>query len=484
MATNVMLTLCFLAAVLAVYYGIPAGKRWVWLLLCSYVFYMSVNPWMALLLGGSTLWTWLAGLRLEQAEGERKRKAWLWAGCLPLLGFLFVFKYLDFFIQSGAKLLGASQVHTLRLVMPLGISYYTFKLLSYLMEISRGNLAAEKHPGYLALYTSFFPQILSGPIERPGSMLSQLRSPRYEGELFNRGVQRIILGLFKKMVIANRLAVYVDQIFADPAGYPALAAWMAAFFYSIQIYCDFSGYSDLALGMSDCMGIRCRENFSRPYFSAGIREFWSRWHISLSSWLKDYVYIPLGGSRCSRAKRNRNLLLTFLVSGLWHGDNWTFVLWGGLHGLWNMVGRRTKPANAGQRLLRTAGTFVGVTLCWIFFRAESVSAAFRFLGRMVRGFSLSFASIQASVLPFSGDNTCAALLLTVCGCIVLLFIYELRRDMGERKRLAGVDKGRAEASDFRAAELAILTPAWIVIFLLATLLLGVFGNSAFLYAQF
>ncbi|MCI8851937.1 MAG: MBOAT family protein [Lachnospiraceae bacterium] len=493
MATNVMLTLCFLAAALAVYYIIPAGKRWAWLLLCSYVFYMSVDPRMALLLGGSSLWTWFAGLGLERETGERRRRVWLWAGCAPLLGFLFLFKYLDFFVQSAAKLLGITGVHTLGLVMPLGISYYTFKLLSYLFEIKRGNLEAERHPGYLLVYTSFFPQILSGPIERPGNMLPRLRSPRYEGELFNRGLQRMILGLFKKMVIANRLAVYVDQIFADPAGYPALAAWMAAFFYSIQIYCDFSGYSDLALGMSDCMGIPCRENFSLPYFSAGIREFWSRWHISLSSWLRDYVYIPLGGSRCSRARRNRNLMLTFLVSGLWHGDNWTFVLWGGLHGLWNMAGKKAKPDRAWKRLVSILGTFAGVTLCWIFFRAESVSQAFGFLKRMITGFSLDFASLQAAVLPFSGDNTCAALLLTVCGCILLLFVYELQRHIRERRKQdhgeEGRDKdgksgGKEAAVGSDAAGLEILTPAWTVIFLLTTILLGVFGNSAFLYAQF
>lgn len=481
-----MLTLCFLAGVLVVYYCLPPGRRWVWLLVTSYVFYMSVDARMALLLGGSTLWAWFAGLRLERSQGEaaageRKRKLWLWAGILPLLLVLFVCKYLNFFMESVLGLLSLAGLggsyHTLRLAMPLGISYYTFKLLSYLLDIYRGRLGAQRHPGCLAVYTSFFPQILSGPIERAGDMLSWLEAPVYQQELFVRGLQRMALGLFKKLVIANRLSAYVDLIFADPASYPALAAWMAAFFYAIQIYCDFSGYSDLALGMSDCMGIACKENFSLPYFSTGIREFWSRWHISLSSWLRDYIYIPLGGSRVSRGRKNVNVMATFLLSGLWHGDSWTFLLWGGLHGLWNMVGKKEAPKNALVRIWKTLVTFAGVSFCWIFFRAESVPGALGFLKRMGTGFSLSYGEIQAAILPFSGDNTCAALLLTVSACILLLFFYELGED--RRKRGAGKMKAVGQKRECDPGH-----PGWTALFLFVTALLGIFGNSSFLYAQF
>ncbi len=501
MATNVIMTLCFLVGVLAVHYCLPPGRRWIWLLFTSYCFYMSVDARMALLLAGSTLWAWFTGLKLyhlseepgrgqagesgklsREAEGGRKRRrGWLVAGILPLLGALFLFKYLNFFITSVAELLQLAglggSMRPLRLVMPMGISYYTFKLLSYLVDIYRGKLPAQRHPGYLAVYTSFFPQILSGPIERADVLLSQLEKPVYRQELFAAGLQRIALGLFKKLVIANRLSAYVDLVFGNPADYPALAAWMAAFFYALQIYCDFSGYSDLALGMSDCMGIRCRENFSLPYFSTGIREFWGRWHMSLSSWLRDYVYIPLGGSRVSRVRKNVNVMTTFLVSGLWHGDSWTFLFWGGLHGLWNMAGKKETPKNAFVRLRKTLVTFLGVSFCWIFFRAESVSGAFFFLKRMVTGFSLSYGEILASVLPFSGDNTCAALFLTVCLCILLLFFYEL----GEEKRRRGIGRQKDLAWD------GVRGPAhpwWTALFLFVTLILGIFGNSSFLYAQF
>lgn len=474
MVSNVMLTLCFLGAVLVIYYALPKAYRWICLLAASCVFYASVDPWMLLLIGGSTLWAWFAGLQIEGGKEEntisKKARGWLLGGSLPLIGVLFVFKYLNFFIESAMALFGflgfSGEPLTLKLVMPLGISYYTFKLLSYLFDVYRGKMQTEKHFGFFALYVSFFPQILSGPIERAEVLLPQFREPAFDKQLFARGIQRIVLGLFKKMVIANRLSNYVNLIFADPADYPTLAAWMAAFFYAIQLYCDFSGYSDLALGMSDCMGIRCRENFRMPYFSTSIKEFWSRWHISLSSWLRDYVYIPLGGNRVSKARKNLNLLLTFLVSGLWHGDSWTFVVWGAMHGVWNMFSKKAEPKNLLHRIWKTLVTFAGMTFTLIFFRADTLATGVGFLKRMVTGFSLSYTEIVAAVLPFSGDNTCAALLLTVCLCIFLLFLYELQ---AVRKDLA---------------EPAILSAPWLAVFLVLTLLLGVFGNSSFLYANF
>lgn len=491
MASNVMLALCFFAAVLAVYYLFPAKRRWLWLLFASYVFYMSVNPWMALLLGGSSLWTWFAGLRIEgqQAAGQKggregfsekglKKRAggWLLGGILPVLAVFFLFKYADFFVRPAVSLLAwmgmGVEPLALRLVMPLGISYYTFKLLSYLVDVYRGKAPAQRHAGLLLLYTSFFPQILSGPIERSSVLFSQFQRPVFDRELFAQGMGRIVLGLFKKMVIANRLSSYVNLIFAEPFGYPALAAWMAAFFYAIQLYADFSGYSDLALGMSDCMGIRCRENFSTPYFSAGIKEFWSRWHISLSSWLRDYIYIPLGGNRVSKARKNGNLFAAFLVSGLWHGNTWNFLFWGALHGVWNIAGSRKEPKNRWQRFWKTLVTFTGVSFCWIFFRAESLSDAFAFLGRMLTGFSLSYGEIQAAILPFSGDNTCAALFLTAVLFIFLLFLYEWRERFGKVRRAQGEAEGLAAS------------PVWLGVFLLSVLLFGVFGDSSFLYAQF
>ncbi len=477
MTSNTMLTLAFLAGVLAVYYLTPKrGRRWI-LLAASLLFYLSADPRMLLLSGGSALWSFFAGIQTERAGTKRKRKLWLGAAVIPVLLVLFVFKYLNFFAKSFETLLRMAGIPagalTLSLVLPLGISYYTFKMISYNADIYLGKREAKKGGcgfcDYLT-YVLFFPQILSGPIERSESFLEQLPEGLvYDAELFAQGLQRIVLGLFKKMVIANRLSAYVDAIFSAPEAYPGLACVLAAFFYSFQIYCDFSGYSDIAVGMGNLLGIRSRKNFACPYFSRGIREFWSRWHISLSSWLKDYVYIPLGGSRVSALRHGFNIMATFLLSGLWHGASWTFVVWGGIHGLWNLVSKKEKPDYPlPGRIRQTVVTFLGVTLGWIFFRAESLGEAFLFLKRMVTGVSLSYLDIQNSILPFTGDNTCVAYFLTVCGCLFLLFLYERGRVYGRTR-----DMGETYLSAF-----------WLVLMMLGIVLLGVFGVSGFLYANF
>ena len=474
MASNVMLTLLFLGAVLLVYYLAPPRSRWGLLLAASLIFYASASGWMLLLTGISACWSWFAGIRMEEAHTRKGKRGWLLLGILPLLGVLFAFKYFNFFSTSVSSLLGvlglSSEPLVLKLMLPLGISYYTFKMISYHADLYLGKRSAETHMGYYLTYVLFFPQILSGPIERSEDFLRQLPLGLcYDSGLFAEGMQRIVLGLFKKMVIANRLSGYVDAVFADPWEYPALAAVMAAFFYSFQLYCDFSGYSDIAVGMGNLLGIRSKQNFRCPYFAGNIREFWSRWHISLSGWLRDYVYIPLGGSRVSKRKRGRNLLLTFLASGLWHGDNWTFVVWGGIHGVWNLCSRRkdTKEIRPILRLWQTLVTFFGVTFAWVFFRAQSLPAAVSYLRRAVSGFSLSMADIQNSILPFTGDNTCAAYFLTVCLFLLLLFLYEWGQVYG---------KGRDR-------EFSLSMP-WMAVMGMSIALFGVFGASGFLYAQF
>lgn len=474
MASNIMLTLLFLGVVLIVYYLTPSRMRWGILLAASLIFYASASRWMLLLAGGSACWSWTAGKKIKEAEREREKRGWLLLGILPLLGVLFVFKYFNFFSVSMASLLElaglAADPFVLRLMLPLGISYYTFKIISYEADVYMGKREPEPHVGYYLTYVLFFPQILSGPIERSEKFLEQFHQGlSYDGALFEEGIRRIVLGLFKKMAIANRLGGYVDTVFAAPGEYPGLASVMAAIFYSFQLYCDFSGYSDIAIGMGNLLGIRSRQNFHCPYFAGNIREFWSRWHISLSGWLKDYVYIPLGGSRVSRVKRGRNLLLTFLASGFWHGDNWTFVAWGGIHGVWNLCSpkRKKEAVNPIRRLWQTLVTFVGVTLAWVFFRAESISLAFSYLGHAVRGFSLSYPDIQNSILPFTGDNTCVAYFLTVCFLLLLLFLYEWGQVYGK-----GKDK------DFS------LSYFWLIVMGISVALFGVFGASGFLYAQF
>ncbi len=481
MASNIMLTLLFLAVVLVVYYVLPKGTRWGVLLLASVIFYMSASPWLVLLVGGSALWSWYSGRKIEQTETLRGKRGWLLACVLPLLGMLFWFKYLNFFVEAVTAFLNRMGISAVAfvtgIVLPMGISYYTFKIISYGVDIYRGKRESETHLGYYLTYVLFFPQILSGPIERSEGFLQQIHEGlTYDAELFAEGLQRITRGLFKKIVIANRLSGYVNAVFAAPENFPALAAWMAAFLYSFQIYCDFSGYSDIAIGMGNLLGIRTRKNFDCPYFARNIKDFWNRWHMSLSSWLKDYVYISLGGNRVSPLRHKLNLLLTFLVSGIWHGENWTFIVWGGIHGIWNMCSRKKEDmAGPFRKIWQTLVTFVGVTFAWIFFRTESVSAAIAYLRRMVTGISLSFADIQNSILPFTGDNTCAAYFLTVCLFLLLLFLYEYSRMYGKGSRRAGEGVCGNGFS---------LSGLWLVLMLGSVLLFGVFGASGFLYAQF
>lgn len=477
-----MLTLLFLGAVLVVYYLAPPRGRWGVLLTASFIFYLCANPWMVLLVGVSACWSWFSGRKIEAADTPGGKRGWLLGGVLPLLGILFLFKYFNFFTGSVASLLnlagfGVSPL-TLQLILPLGISYYTFRIISYVADIYKGKRKSEEHLGYYLTYVMFFPQILSGPIERSESFLDQLhRGLTYDSMLFSEGFQRIVLGLFKKMVIANRLSGYVDQIFAAPENYPGLAIWLAAFFYSFQIYCDFSGYSDIAIGMGNLLGIRSKRNFHHPYFSKNIRDFWDRWHISLSSWLRDYIYIPLGGNRVSPVRKYGNVLTTFLVSGLWHGDNWTFLVWGGIHGIWNIFSRRQQRTKEGllRTCWRTFVTFLGVTLAWVFFRSESLGAAFSYLRHGILNFSLSFSEIQGTILPFTGDNTCAAYFLTVCLFLLLLFLYEWGQVCG---------RGKSRAGEGAYGEGFCLSAFWLSVMIGSIALFGVFGVSGFLYAQF
>ena len=465
--TGTMSTLGFFAIILFIYYMLPLKLRW-WLLLgASIVFYASADWKMLALIGASIGISYFAGLKMAEAKENSQKKKWMTATILLLVVILMIFKYYGFFANAVAGLMENMGLGTNSLVfqiaMPLGISYYTFKIISYLVDIYKEKIEAEKHFGYYALYVSFFPQILCGPIERADHFIPQLKyGCKYEEKLAAEGLERIIIGLFKKLAIADRLALYVGTVFDAPTAYPGLASIMAAFFYSVQIYCDFSGYSDMAIGMAQMLGIRTRENFNYPYFSRSIKEFWSRWHISLSSWLRDYIYIPLGGNRKGKLRKNLNTLAVFLVSGVWHGSSMSFVLWGGLHGLWNTISTPKKEDTpAWKQILQVLTTFIGVTFTWVFFRAKDLATAVTMLKHMVVGFGISVDQITASLLPFTGDNTCAAYFLIICLLILFQAVFEWLRTRGK-------------ATSY----------GWIAAMLALTLLLGQFGSSSFLYGQF
>ena len=368
MLFNTLSFMIFFPVVTLVYYLLPFRWRWCWLLVASCFFYMWFKPVYILILLVTILIDYSAGLMIHRYRHQpRKRKGWLIASIVSTLSVLFIFKYQGLFYETN-------------ILLPIGLSFHTFQSLSYVIEVYRGNQRPERHFGFYSLYVMFYPQLVTGPIERPQNLLRQLRIPQpFQMQNLARGVMLIIFGLFAKMVVADNLAVYVDQIYAQPDQYGSAAIALGLFFYSFQIYCDFFGYSTIALGCAKAMGYDLMDNFRAPYLSASVGEFWHRWHISLSTWFRDYVYIPLGGSRVKVSRWMFNIMVVFLLSGLWHGADWTFVVWGGMHGLLLLVEglpaklRHQRPKATSSlplRLLRTAAVFVVVTLLWSIFRAE------------------------------------------------------------------------------------------------------------------
>ncbi|MCR5674939.1 MAG: MBOAT family protein [Lachnospiraceae bacterium] len=403
MLFNSVSFLIFFPVVVIIYALIPRKLRAVWLLIASYYFYMSWNAKYAILIFISTLVTWAGALFLDKTRAIFERKLALIAVFAVNLGILFLFKYYDFAVATLNRAL--SLVHVapvdaaLHVLLPVGISFYTFQALGYCVDVYRGDMRAERNLLRYALFVSFFPQLVAGPIERSQNLLTQINDIEnkniYNYDDIVSGLALMLWGLFQKVVIADRIAIVADTVFGSPWRYGATALILGACAFSVQIYCDFGAYSNIAVGAARVMGFRLMNNFDTPYFATGISDFWRRWHISLSTWFRDYLYIPLGGNRKGRVRRYLNLLITFLVSGLWHGAAWTFVAWGGLHGILQILedllkkpfGRleallHVNVTAKSRKLLRMACTFALVTLAWIFFRAESLTDAVSFIRRM------------------------------------------------------------------------------------------------------
>lgn len=387
MLFNSLEFLLFFPIVLILFFYLSERLKWIFLLIASYIFYMSWKWEYIILILISTMVDYWAGLKMGTIEKKSKRKKFLLLSIFSNLGILFSFKYFNFFSHSIGALLSSQKVFydipTLDVLLPVGISFYTFQTLSYSIEIYRGKIKPERNLGKFALYVAYFPQLVAGPIERPGHLLPQLwKKLKLNGDQVASGLKLILWGYFKKVCIADRLAEYVNIVYNDPNNYYGLSIWIATIFFSFQIYCDFSGYSDIAIGSARIMGIDLMKNFRTPYFSQSIAEFWRRWHISLSYWFRDYVYIPLGGNRVKLNRWYFNLFVTFLLSGLWHGANWTFVIWGGLHGLYMILANvrdrliyKIKIANnsfTSNRLINVFSTFSLVLFSWIFFRANNL----------------------------------------------------------------------------------------------------------------
>ncbi len=399
MLFNSLEFLIFFPIVLLIYFVIPKKVRYIWLLITSYYFYMCWNAAYSLLLLSSTLVTFAAGLLIEKSKENIRLKKWVVAGSLIInFGILFYYKYAMFAVDSVETVLSkigiTIQPIELDILLPVGISFYIFQAVGYTMDVYRGKLPAEKNPLRYALFVSFFPQLVAGPIERSTNLLTQLRNVDqikvWNSKRIQQGAVIMLYGYILKMMIADRASVFVDTVFHAETYFmhKGFTVLVAIVLFSVQIYCDFAGYTYIAIGAAKMMGFELMNNFRMPYLATGVKDFWDRWHISLSSWFRDYLYFPLGGSRKGKIRKYINIFIVFLVSGLWHGASWHFVLWGAIHGVMRVVGECTEglrekiySALHFQRdtiattLWKMICTFTVVSLAWVFFRAESVYQA-------------------------------------------------------------------------------------------------------------
>ena len=474
--------LLFFPLVTVLFFWLRPSWRWVWLLAASCWFYMCFVPAYILILAAMIAVDYLAALGMGRCGNGAPRLKRL---CLLLgggfnLGVLVFYKYWNFLAENWDALARWSgHLPTLPatdVILPIGLSFVTFQTLAYLIEVYRGTQPVERHWGRFATYVMFYPQLVAGPIERPGNLLAQLRRTQvFCTDEATAGLQLMIWGYFKKVVVADRLADIVDAVYASPASATGLAAVLAAYAFAFQIYCDFSGYTDIARGAGRVMGFDIILNFRRPYFSRSVAEFWRRWHISLSSWFRDYLYIPLGGSRVSVPRWAFNTMVVFLVSGLWHGAAWTFVVWGGLHGLFMLFGRatdsirrrlcsalRVDPDGPLRNAVRTFLTFHLVTAAWVFFRAPTWDCAITVFRRM-GDWSAPRQLVIGALEP-------AQLAVTLAAVLALAAVEALQEFGGFAERWSRASFW-LKAPVFAAAILCVMN-------------LGVFHETPFIYFQF
>ncbi len=436
----------FLPLVFIIYNLLPHKFRWGLLLVASYYFYMSWNADLILLISTTTLTAYVSALQIEKTKNQKSKNRWLLFTCVVSLGLLFFFKYFNFFSQSVIDFLNLISLpvsdFTINVMLPVGISFYTFQTLSYVIDVYNNKMQAEKHLGIFALYVSFFPQLVAGPIERAENLLPQFHKPqKVTANSLAWGLRMIVYGLVKKMFIADFFARFANVVFNDVYSHSPMSILIASMFFAIQIYCDFSGYSDIARGSAKLFGYDLMLNFNTPYLSKSIREFWTRWHISLSSFLKDYVYIPLGGNKKGDKIKTINLLITFFISGLWHGAAWTFVLWGLYHAaaqiiedksenIRNKIKNKLKinQASKAYKAFRVMLIFLVVCVGWILFRANTFNEAMYMLTQLPKAVINPFINFNQTIITFGiGINEMIRIVLS----IVILFLYDSMLYKGE-----------------------------------------------------
>ena len=456
MTFNSIPFLIFYPIVLLLYFVLPKKIRWVMLLGASYFFYAFYSPELLFLIIGTTLVSWLCAMLIEKTQKRGVRVLALLTTLLISLGTLFFYKYFDFLSKSlfdGLALFGYNgEPVLLNLVLPVGISFYTFQTLSYVIDVYRGNVKTEKNFFFYALFVSFFPQLVAGPIERPGNLIPQLKADnKWDKENAIKGVKQMLLGFFKKVCVADLVAGSVNSIYNQPGEATSLGIVIATLLFAVQIYCDFSGYTDIATGCARIMGIRLMKNFDHPYRAKTIKEFWSRWHISLSGWFKDYLYIPLGGSRKGKCRHLLNLFIVFMVSGIWHGAEWTFIIWGVLHAVYQIFGTLTiAPRNKLLSLvklseknfivsaIRRINTFILVCVAWLAFRANNVGEMFTLIKRLFTftkgGFAITMDTMGLNLI---------SVLTIVSSIAVMLMLDNLIAYSGKDGSAAVVNSGAA-----------------------------------------
>ncbi len=479
----------FLPIVALLYFIIPLKLKTYWLLAASYFFYMCWSPEYALLLFTSTLITYIAGLCIEKFS-KPQHKNWVIAiSCILNLSILGFFKYFDFALKNINIALGALNLSalapTFQIILPVGISFYMFQAIGYTIDVYRGTVCAERNFARYALFVSFFPLLLSGPIERSGNMLPQFKKHnKFDYDTTKKGLLTMLWGFFVKLVIADRAAVLVNTVYSQYQDRSGSALFVATLLFAVQIYCDFYSYSEIARGTAMVMGFKVLRNFNAPYATKSIAEFWRRWHIALSSWFKDYLYIPLGGNRVSKWKRYRNIMIVFIVSGLWHGAQWSYVMWGFLHGAYQVIGHLTKSGRDwlkqrlclktdtfSYKLWQTLCTFLLVDFAWIFFRAPSFTAALEITGKIFTDFDFGL-FVQENIYKLGLSQPDMTILFL--GIAVFFIIDHLR--------------SRICISQFLAQQGMLFR--WLVYFamLFVTLIYGCYGSgydaSQFIYFQF
>lgn len=466
----------FFPLVTILHFVIPHKFRWFLLLVASCYFYMAFIPYYILILGATIVVDYFAGILIENTVEKKAKRKYLILSLVANIGVLAVFKYYNFFIENVDSLLQSvgveNSVPYLSIILPIGLSFHTFQAMSYTIEVYRGNFKAERHFGIYALYVMFYPQLVAGPIERPQNILPQLRKENhFKYDRVVAGLKQMLWGLFKKIVIADRLAVVVNIVYASPSDYDSLSILIATYFFAFQIYCDFSGYSDIAIGAAKVMGYDLMENFRTPYISTSIKEFWERWHISLSTWFRDYLYIPLGGNRVVKWRWYYNLFIVFIISGFWHGANWTYIVWGALHGSYLVLSliitsyfKFSVKQNRWQAVFKLMLTFHLALFAWIFFRAQNMHDAGVIISQLfnIQNYSINKILFLTHIKP-----------VTFIVTLFLLLAFVFIDPFADK-----IIKNRIQLKN------KLMVYSFYSIVFVMILLFGYFGETDFIYFQF